>query len=316
MKLEKQLRDALRLRHCSWRTEQSYVGWYKRFVKFHGLRHPAEMGAKEVSAFLTDLASRREVSASTQNQALNALVFLYKHVLSHPLGDLDAARARRKVRTPVVLTPEETRRILDAMTGVTALQARLLYGCGLRLMECLRLRIKDADPDAGMVTVRGGKGDKDRALTLPQAVLPELRRQIEYSRTLYEADRAAGKTGVEMPAGLESKAPAWAHQWAWFWLFPGDHHSADPRTGIVRRHHLHDVNLSRAIQRAVQLAAVPKKVTAHTFRHSYATHLLMKGVNIRSIQEALGHANVQTTEIYTHVVKAMQGVLRSPLDDL
>ena len=316
MKISEQLRGALRLRHCSLRTEQCYVGWYVRYVKFHGTRHPGEMGAGEVQAFLTHLAAERDVSASTQNQALNALVFLYKHVLNQPLGELNMLRAQRKPRMPVVLSPEETRRILDAMKGVAALQTRLLYGCGLRLMECLRLRIKDVDPDAGVLTVRGGKGDKDRVLTLPASVRPELQRQMEYARSLYEADKAASRTGVEMPAGLENKAPAWAHEWAWFWLFPADHHSHDPRTDLIRRHHQHEVNLSRAIQRAAEVAAVPKKVTAHTFRHSYATHLMMRGVNIRSIQEALGHANVQTTEIYTHVVKAMQGALRSPLDDL
>ncbi len=280
------------------------------------MRHPAEMEAEEVTAFLTDLATNRGVSASTQNQALNALVFLYKHVLHKPLGEFDAVRACHKPRLPVVLTQEETRKILNAMNGLTALQARLLYGCGLRLMECLRLRIKDVDVDGGMLTVRGGKGDKDRALTLPQSILPSLQQQIEYARTLYEKDKSENKTGVELPGALAIKAPAWGRQWEWFWLFPADHHSTDPRSGVKRRHHEHEVNLSRAIQKAVQLAAIPKKVTAHTFRHSFATHLLMKGVNIRSIQEALGHSNVQTTEVYTHVVKAMQGAIQSPLDVL
>jgi integron integrase len=317
MKLADQLRAAIRVRQYSLRTEQTYVDWLVRFVRFHGMRHPQELGDAEVSAFLTDLAARLDVSASTQNQALNALVFLYKHVLNKPLGELHAMRARRKEHLPVVLTPDETKRILGAMAGVTGLQARLLYGCGLRIAECLSLRIKDVDADGGTLTVRGGKGDKDRMLTLPRAVLPDLKRQLEYARALYDVDKAAGKTGVFMPPGaLDAKAPNWAHSWEWFWLFPGDEHSTDPRTGTVRRHHVHESNLSRAIQKGTQLARVAKKVTAHTFRHSFATHLLMKGVNIRSIQELLGHSSVQTTEIYTHVVKAMQGAVRSPLDDL
>jgi integron integrase len=317
MKLVDQIRDAIRLRHYSLRTEQTYVSWFVRFVKFNNMRHPSEMGEDEVRAFLTDMASRQDCSASTQNQALNAIVFVYKHVLNKPLGQIDAVRARRKERLPVVLTVEETKRILGAMSGPLGLQARLLYGCGLRIQECLRLRIKDVDSNGATLTVRGGKGDKDRMLTLPQSLLLDLKRQLEYARSLYDADKAAGKTGVFMPPGsLDAKAPSWAHSWEWFWLFPGEEHSIDPRTGTVRRHHMLDQPLSRAIQKAAHLARVEKKVTAHTFRHSFATHLLMKGVNIRSIQELLGHSNVQTTEIYTHVVKAMQGAIRSPLDDL
>lgn len=317
MKLADRMREAIRVRHYSLRTERTYVQWMVRFVTFHGMKHPAEMGDAEVSAFLTALATDQDVSASTQNQALNALVFLYRHVLDKPLGELHAVRAQRKERLPVVLTLDETKRILDAMSGVFGLQARLLYGCGLRITECLRLRIKDVDVGGGTVTVRGGKGDKDRILTMPKSLVPDLLRQIEFARSLHGADKAAGRTGVFMPPGaLDAKAPQWAHSWEWFWLFPGSEHSTDPRTGTTRRHHAQDAALSRAIQKAAEIARIGKKVTAHTFRHSFATHLLMKGVNIRSIQELLGHSSVQTTEIYTHVMKAMQGAVRSPLDDL
>ncbi len=275
------------------------------------------MGEAEVEAFLTDLAVRGRVAPGTQNQALNALVYLYKHVLEKPLGDISALRARPRDRLPVVLTVAEVKAILEAIpAGEVALQARLLYGCGLRLMECLRLRVKDLDLNGGCVTVRAGKGDKDRAITLPESLKGGLRQQLAYARSLYDADAANGTCGVSMPSALDTKAPAWGKSWEWFWVFPADHHSTDPVTGTVRRHHAHEANLSRAIQKATRTAGVPKKVTAHTFRHSFATHLLMKGVNIRSIQEVLGHANVQTTEIYTHVVKAMQGAVRSPLDDL
>lgn len=275
------------------------------------------MGEAEVEAFLTDLAVRGRVAPGTQNQALNALVYLYKHVLERPLGNISALRARPRDRLPVVLTVAEVKAILEAIpSGECALQARLLYGCGLRLMECLRLRIKDLDIEGGCLTVRGGKGDKDRAVTLPESLKADLRQQLAYSRSLYEADFANRAGGVAMPSALDTEAPAWGKSWGWFWVFPADHHSTDPVSGVVRRHHTHEANLSRAIQRATRVAAIPKKVTAHTFRHSFATHLLMRGVNIRSIQEILGHANVQTTEVYTHVVKAMQGEVKSPLDDL
>ncbi len=317
MKLADRLREKLRLQHASLRTEEAYLSWYLRYIRFHGLRHPSEMGEAEVEAFLTDLAVRGRVAPGTQNQALNALVYLYKHVLERPLGDISALRARPRDRLPVVLTVAEVKAILEAIpAGEVALQARLLYGCGLRLMECLRLRVKDLDLNGGHVTVCAGKGDKDRAITLPESLKGGLRQQLAYARSLYDADAANGACGVAMPTALDAKAPAWGKSWEWFWVFPADHHSTDPVSGAVRRHHTHEANLSRAIQKATRTAGVPKKVTAHTFRHSFATHLLMKGVNIRSIQEVLGHANVQTTEIYTHVVKAMQGAVRSPLDDL
>lgn len=316
MKIADQLRNALRVGHYSLKTERAYVDWYLRYVKFHGMRHPNELGARELEAFLTDLAVTGRVSASTQNQALNAILFLYKRVLKVELGDLSALRARRGVRVPTVLTAEETKLILSGIQGVSGVQAGLLYGCGLRMSECLRLRVKDVDLAGGTVTVRGGKGGKDRVLTLPERLKPLLESQLGYVERIYERDRASGLEGVPMPMAMGEKAPSLAKSWDWFWVFPAEEVSEDPRDGVVRRPHAHEVRLSRAIARATALAGVRKRVTAHTFRHSFATHLLMRGVNIRSIQELLGHANVQTTEIYTHVVQAMQGVIRSPLDDL
>lgn len=315
MKIEEQLRAVLRLGHYSYETEKAYVSWYLRFVRFHGVRHPGTMAAPEVTEFLTDLA-KAGVSASTQNQAFNAILFLYKHVLKIELGDIDALRASRPARLPVVLTQDEVKRLLAGMRGIEAVQAGLLYGCGLRLMECLRLRVKDVDVDGTTLTVRGGKGNKDRMLTLPAKVVPLIRAQLDYARMLHERDRGEGVPGVELPMALAEKAPAWAVSWEWFWVFPGNALSEDPSSGVTRRHHLHEIRISRELSRATALAKIPKKVTAHTLRHSFATHLLMRGVNIRSIQELLGHTNVQTTEIYTHVVKSMQGEVRSPLDDL
>lgn len=305
----------MRVGRYSLETERAYVGWYLRYVKFHGLRHPESMGAGEVTEFLTALA-KSGVSAATQNQALNALVFLYKRVLRIELGEINALRASRPVRLPVVLSPEEVRGLLSHMRGVEAVQAGLLYGCGLRVSECLNLRVKDVDVGSGVLTVRAGKGDKDRVLTLPVKLRPMLEAQLGFARLLHDRDRAEGLPGVFLPGALAEKAPVWAVSWEWFWLFPGSEVSTDPRSGVTRRHHVHDVRIGRALSRAAVLAKIPKKVTAHTLRHSFATHLLMRGVNIRSIQELLGHANVQTTEIYTHVVKAMQGAVRSPLDDL
>ncbi len=314
-KLSDQLRDVMRLKHYSLATERAYLGWYVRYVRFHGLRHPKEMGAKEVEAFLTDLAKNGQVASATQNQALNALVFFYRHVLEVELGPLEAMRARRPERLPVVLSVDEVKAVLSRLRGVPALQSGLLYGCGLRIKECLRLRVQDVSVANGTVSVRCGKGAKDRMVTMPEKLKPLVQAQLGYARLLYDADRAADRAGVYLPTALEEKAPGWAKSWEWFWLFPAETVSTDPRSGEERRHHAVDTTLSRAIMKAAAAAKLEKKVTAHTFRHSFATHLLMRGVNIRSIQEALGHSNVQTTEIYTHVVQAMQGAIRSPLDD-
>ena len=315
-KLEDQLRAAIRERHYSRRTEESYVMWYRQFVRFHKLRHPREMGEAEVPAFLQHLAVEREVAVETHRQALNGLLFLFRQVLKREMKEVELWRPRRAKRVPVVLTVDEVRRLIGAMSGTEALLARLLYGCGVRLMECLRLRVKDVDLEGGVVTVRGGKGDKDRVVELPERWREPRREQRAYARSLWEADRRDGARGVAMPHAFDVKSPKAGEEWVWFWLFPSDHASKDPRSGTARRHHWHEARLTRALGLATGVAALDKRVTAHTFRHSYATHLLLKGVDIRSIQERLGHSNVATTEIYTHVVKAMQGKVRSPLDEL
>lgn len=315
-RLEDQLRGAIRERHYSIRTEEAYVMWYRQFVRFHGLRHPGEMGEGEVTAFLRHLAVEREVAVETHRQALNALLFLFRQVLLRDLQELALWRPRRAKRVPVVLTVEEVRQVMGALTGTEALVTRLLYGCGLRLMECLRLRVKDVDGEAGVLTVRGGKGDKDRVVELPERLREALRVQREYAQSQWTADRRTGVAGVMVPHAFAVKVPSAGERWEWFWLFPAERVSVDPRSGAVRRHHWHESRLTRALAVAARVTALGKRLTAHTFRHSYATHLLLKGVDIRSIQERLGHSNVATTEIYTHVVKAMQGKVRSPLDEL
>ncbi len=315
-KLETQLRETIRQRHYSPRTEESYVMWYKQLVRYHKLRHPREMGGAEVTAFLKHLSVDRQVAVETHRQALNAIVFLFRHVLGVELEQLELWRPKRKKRLPTVLTPDEVRRVLGAMRGTEALVARLLYGCGLRLLEALRLRIKDVALAGGTLSVRGGKGDKDRMLELPERLREALREQVGYARGLFEKDRREEVAAVNLPHALAVKYPRGGERWEWFWLFPADRLALDERSGVVRRHHLHEARLTRALAAGLKIAALGKRVTAHTFRHSYATHLLMRGVDIRSIQERLGHGSVATTEIYTHVVKAMQGAVRSPLDDL
>ena len=315
-RIEDRLREAIRERHYSLRTEEAYTMWYRQFVRFHKMRHPQEMGAVEITAFLRHLSVERDVAVETHRQALNALLFLFRQVLGREIEELKLWRPRRAKRIPVVLTVDEVRALVGAMKGIEGLATRLLYGCGLRLMECLRLRVKDVDVAAGVLTVRGGKGDKDRVVELPQRLGGALRDQMAYAQTLWEADRRAGAEGVEVPHAFAVKSPQAGEKWVWYWLFPAAGSSLDPRSGRVRRHHIHEARLSRALSVAAGLVALGKRVTAHTLRHSYATHLLLKGVDIRSIQERLGHSHVSTTEIYTHVVKAMQGQVRSPLDEL
>lgn len=312
-KLADELRDALRSGGYSPDTERAYMGWFLRFTRHYPGRHPKDMGTAEVVAFLQDMQKKRNVAPSTQNQAINALNFLYKQVIGRELGPLDSLRAVRPVKLPVVLSTEEVRTVLSGMRGTSAVQAGLLYGCGLRIKECLRLRVRDVDLKAGMVTIRGVRGQGDRLVTLPERLKPMLESQLQYARTLYDADRAAAVPGVE---GAEGPEGARTTEWDWFWVFPAESMSRDPVQGDERRHHAVDVTLSRAIARAAKLARIQKKVTAHTFRHSFATHLLLRGVNIRSVQEVLGHSNTQTTEIYEQVIKAMQTSIRSPLDDL
>jgi len=312
-----QVREALRLRHYSLRTEQSYLGWIKRFILFHDKRHPREMGAVEVEAFLTWLAVEGRVSASTQGQALAALLFLYKQVLGVDLPWLDeVVRAKRPQRLPTVLTPEEVGAVLAQIDGVQKLMAELLYGTGMRLMECLRLRVKDVDLGRREVTIREGKGDKDRRTVLPVSLIPALEAQLERVRALWEKDRMAHLSGVQLPDALERKKPEEGKTLAWFWLFPARDLSVDPVSGVQRRHHAHEQGIQRAIKRAVLAAGITKPASTHTLRHSFATHLLESGQDIRTVQELLGHSDVKTTMIYTHVLnRGPMGVI-SPLDRL
>ena len=316
MRLEDRLRARVRAKGYALTTEEAYAGWYRRFVLHHGKRHPEEMGEAEVEAFLTWLAAEREVAAVTQNQALNALVFLYREVLGKPLSGLDALRAKEKKYVPVVLTQEEVKRLLDGMDGVEWLMCGLLYGCGLRVAECLRLRVKDVSIGGRMVTVQDGKGGKSRAVTLPERLVPGLEHHLERVKLQHERDEADGLPGVYLPTALERKAPAWAHELAWYWVWPAASLAVDPRSGVRRRHHLHEVTVGRALKRAASLAGIGKKVTAHTLRHSFATHLVLKGVDMRTVQELLGHSDIRTTEIYVKLARVMRGAVRSPLDEI
>ncbi len=315
-KLEDRLRQAIRTRGYSIRTESSYVHWYRQFVCFHGKRHPQEMGAVEISSFLTHLAVDRNVAPSTQNQGLNALVFLYRQVLEKEVDGIEALRAKKRENLPVVLTKNETRRILDTMSGVEALVARLLYGCGLRIMEALRLRVKDLDLEGNKVEIRDAKGGKVRVLTLPQKLAGPLEEHLKRTRMAWEEDRRENLPGVHLPYALDRKDPTAPKSWPWFYVFFAETLSTDPRSGLRRRHHLHETSVGRALSKASKRADIPKKVTAHTLRHSFATHLLLSGADIRTVQELLGHSDVRTTEIYTKLAKAMRGQIQSPLDKL
>jgi len=299
-----QVANACRVKHLAYRTEQSYVSWVKRFILFHNKRHPQEMGPAEVRAFLTHLAVNRTVSASTQNQALNAIVFMYREVVRRDPGDLgEFDRAKRPKRLPTVLTRDEVKRVLVHLEGTYGLMARLLYGTGMRLMECVRLRIKDVDFTRGTITIRSGKGDKDRTTILPESIREQLESHIERLRGLFAQDREANLRGVELPHALEVKSPNTGVSWPWQWVFPARDVSRDPRSGIVRRHHLLEDGLQRAMKRAVQLAKLSKPASCHTLRHSFATHLLESGTDIRTVQDLLGHSDVSTTMIYTHVMQ-------------
>jgi len=312
-----QVRERARYLHYSLSTEKAYVYWVRWFVRLHNLQHPRDMAAAEVQAFLTKLATERAVSSSTHNQALSALLFLYREVLGTELPWLDGLqRPSRPKRIPVVLAREEVFALLLHMQEPMRLVARLLYGTGMRLMEALRLRVKDMDFDKRVVIVREAKGNKDRVVMLPSSMQEELRAQIRAARGLWEVDRAAQRPGVEVPFALERKYPKVGQSWGWFWVFPSPTLGMDPRTGIRRRHHLHEERLGRAIGRACAAAQIPKHVSAHTLRHSFATHLLQAGTDIRTVQELLGHSDVSTTMIYTHVLKVAAGGTASPLDSL
>ena len=309
------VRERIQAKHYSRRTEEAYTNWIKKFVFFHHKQHPRDMGAPEVEAFLTDLAVNGKVSASTQTQALSALLFLYREVLGIDLPWMDGlVRAKPSQRVPMVLSVNEIHRLMANLEGMYSLMARLIYGSGMRLMECVRLRVKDVDFDRLEVTVREGKGRKDRVTMLPQSLVPELQAHLKKVQVLFDMDRKDDIPGVEMPDALAKKYPNAGKEWGWFWVFPASGLSDDPRTGIHRRHHIYEQNIQRAIRVGVKKAGIAKPATTHTLRHSFATHLLESGYDIRTIQELLGHSDVSTTMIYTHVLnKGGRGVV-SPLD--
>ncbi|MEP6654572.1 MAG: integron integrase [Myxococcales bacterium] len=315
VRLLDRVRMALRTRHYSARTEKAYVGWIRRFIIFHGKRHPETMGALEINAFLSSLATEARVAASTQNQALAALLFLYQEVLGHDLpwiGDL--VHAKRPVHVPVVLTHPEAVSLLAALTGPAALVGALLYGAGLRLLEALRLRVKDIDFERREIIVRRGKGQKDRHTVLPGKLLEALSNHLELVHSHHRAEVEDGHGSVELPEALRRKYPAAPREWPWQWVFPATRAYVDAATGENRRHHLHETVVQKEIRRAARVARIPKHVTPHTLRHSFATHLLESGYDIRTIQELLGHKDVSTTMIYTHVLNRGAGGVRSPLD--
>jgi len=313
-KLLDQVRDAIRLKHYSIRTEEAYVNWIKRYTFFHGVRHPAEMGAAEVEAFLTHLAVKENVAASTQNQALSALLFLYREVLHQELGPVDALRAKRPKRLPTVLTQEETLRLIGCLSGTHQLMAKLIYGSGIRLMECLRLRVKDLEFERRAIIVRDGKGAQDRVTVLPDSLIPLLQEHLQRVKALHQQDLAQGFGSVYLPDALARKYPNADREWGWQYVFPASSLSPDPRSGVVRRHHLHESSLQKAIKEAARLAGIVKPVGPHTLRHCFATHLLEAHYDIRTVQELLGHKDVKTTRIYTHVLNRGGLAVRSPLD--
>ena len=310
-----QLRDRIRFRHYSYRTEVTYVDWVRRFIRFHGKRHPRDLGASHVTAFLSSLANEGRVAASTQNQALAGILFLYREVLGVQLPWLtEIVRAKRPRRLPVVLTRSEVHTIFERMEGTHALMARLMYGTGMRLAECLELRVKDIELNRCEVVVREGKGAKDRITMFPRTLVEPMTAHLAVVKLTFERDRINRVPGVQLPHALERKKPGAARTWGWHWVFPQDHLSRDPRSGVLRRHHVYDQTFSRALHQAARRAGIDKPVSAHTLRHSFATHLMEAGYDIRTVQELLGHKDVSTTMIYTHVLnRGGRGVV-SPLD--
>ena len=313
----RQLIEAIRVRHYSIRTEEAYVYWVKRFINFHNKRHPAQMCEQEVSSFLSWLAVSHNVAANTQNQALNALVFLYRHVLEQPLQEINGVtRAKKPQNLPVVLTSQEVSRLLAGLKGSYWLIGCVLYGSGLRLIESVRLRVMDLDFEHRAIFVRNGKGAKDRVVTLADELIEPLQRHIQSVKTLHERDLARGYGEVYLPHALSRKYPNAAKEWGWQYLFPSGSMSTDPRSGVYRRHHINESCVRKAVKSAVREAGIIKKASCHTLRHSFATHLLERGMDIRTVQEQLGHKDVRTTQIYTHVINRGGSAVKSPLSSV
>lgn len=316
-KLLDRLREALRSRHYSRRTEKTYGHWVKRFIHFHNVRHPGEMAEPEINAFLTHLAVKERVSASTQNQALSALLFLYRHVIGREVGDLgEVIRARKPTRLPVVMTREEVKSVLASLTGDKWLMASLMYGAGLRLMECLRLRVQDVDFSRSEILVRDGKGAKDRITMLPESLKAPLQEHLKKVKAIHEKDLADGWGRVPLPSALDRKYPNAPAEWRWQWVFPQENRWINSQSREQGRHHVDESLVQKAVRAAVARAGLTKRATCHTFRHSFATHLLEGGYDIRTVQELLGHSDVKTTMIYTHVLNRGPAGVRSPVDGL
>ncbi len=318
LKLMDQVRQVLRYHHYKYRTEQTYCDWILRYLRFHHCRkHPQDMGKSEIESFLSHLASNRKVSASTQQQALNAIVFLYAKVLDLPVAqDLEHIRAKRHRKPPVVMTKNEVQQVFTRMNGGHLLMARVLYGSGLRLMECIRLRVQDLDFEKDLVYVRDGKGGKDRITLFPKTVQEDMQIQLESTKNTHDEDLGQGFGSTYLPEALSRKYPNASREYRWQYVFPAKRLSTDPRSGMSRRHHVLESGLQKSVKIAVDRSGIIKRATCHTFRHSFATHLLENGVNIRIVQELMGHADVKTTEIYTHVMEKNISAISSPLDIL
>jgi len=312
-----QVREVLRYHHYALRTEEAYVKWILAFIRFNGTRHPSELGKQEIEAFLSDMATNKNYAASTQNLAFNSIVFLYKQVLDLPMANnLDPVRSKKPVRLPVVLSEKEVGKVLSTMTGVRSLMARLMYGGGLRVMEVLRLRIQDVDFGNGYLIIRDAKGGKDRATLLAPSIVDDLKQHLESVRRLFDQDLEQGVADVYLPNNLSQKYPKAGATWEWQYVFPSKKLSTDPRSGKLRRHHLDESGLQKGIRAAKNKVGIDKRVTSHTLRHSFATHLLGAGTNIRVVQRLLGHADVKTTEIYTHVLQENLADVVSPLENI
>ena len=316
-KLLGNVRTEIRRRNYSYRTEQAYVNWIIRFIKYHSLTHPSKMAEPEVISFLNYLAEDRNVAASTQNQALCAILFLYNHILESPLSSMmDFERAKQSQKLPVVLTKDEVQKVLEHLHGTSKLVAQLLYGAGLRISECLRIRLLDLDFSYNQIHVRSGKGRKDRITIMPQRCKPKLKQQLKKVKVLHKKDTDAGFAETLLPKALSRKYPGAASQLKWQYLFPSPNRAADPRSGLVHRHHISDTTIQRKVNMAVKKSRIQKQASCHTLRHSFATHLLMNGYDIRTVQELLGHKNLKTTMIYTHVLNKGGKGVKSPVDAL